>query len=239
MNLGMLTSAEAAHGAAKELVEKARQQGFSDGNAGMVVAQLENQHIPAGNNNVRGALRQYFCYLKPDEKEPFLSLIEGVSYDLSGLLGIDLLVRILGNFNVGARMLADRRHGRPKFVIENEYDVHDLLFVGIRGAFGDARVEEWTPKHAGKSKRIDIVVPSLGALIEVKYVRSRDHARTIGDEIKIDVESYHAHPACQIVLIFVYDPNAQLPDPKILEADLSGRRVKGDSNFDVRLMVYG
>ena len=111
------------------------------------------------------------------------------------------------------------------------------MFVGIRGVFNDARLEEWTPKHAGSSKRVDIVVPSLGALVEIKHIDSRSDARRVADQIKIDIESYHSYQACRSVLVLVYDPNALIPDPEVLETDLSGRRVRGSSTFDVRIMV--
>lgn len=67
LKLGMLVSAEAAHGVAAQLAKDAKDMGVSDGNAGIVAGQLENQHIPTGLNNVRGALEQYSRYLAPSE----------------------------------------------------------------------------------------------------------------------------------------------------------------------------
>lgn len=239
MNLGMLVSVEAAHGVTAQLAKDAKAKGIQDGNAGTVADQLEHQHIPTGLNNLRGALEQYSRYLVPSEREPFLPLLTESLPNFGRVDETSLLVRLIDNFRIGARRLACRGHSRPTFVIENEYDVQDLLFVGIRGIFNDALMEEWTPKHAGNSKRIDIVVPSLGALIETKYVRSKDHARSIANEIKIDIESYHSYHTCRSVLVLVFDPKALIPDPDVLETDLSGLRVKGDSTFDVRIMVRG
>jgi len=237
MNLGLLACGEAESGATAQLSKDAEAKGISDGNAGAVAEQLEKQHVPTFLNNVRGALEQYLRYLTPLEREPFLPLLAESLPNFGSVDETSLLIRLIDNFRIGARILADRSHSRPAFVIENEYDVQDLLFVGIRGVFNDARLEEWTPKHAGNSKRVDIVVPSLGALVETKYIRSRSHARSVADEIKIDIESYHSYHACRSVLVLVYDPNASIPDPEVLETDLSGRRVKGNSTFDVRIMV--
>jgi len=148
-----------------------------------------------------------------------------------------LIIRIIDNFRVGAKLLVERGHNRPPFLIETEYDVQDLLFACVRSLFNDARTEEWTPKHASTSKRVDIVVPSAGVLIEVKYIRNRPHSKSVSDEIKVDIESYHSHPSCKTLLVLIYDPQGHLTDPDSLEMDLSGRRIKGNSSFDVQVMV--
>lgn len=169
------------------------------------------------------------CGQRPDRYEllPNLEQVDTTS----------LIIRIIDNFRVGAKLLAERSHGRPPLLIENEYDVQDLLFVCIRSLFNDARTEEWTPKHANTSKRVDIVIPSAGVLVEVKYVRNTPHSKSVSDEIKIDIESYHNHPSCKTLLVLIYDPSGHMADPDALEMDLSGRRIKGSSSFDVQVMV--
>lgn len=165
------------------------------------------------------------CDQRPDRYEllPNLDQIDQAS----------LLIRIIDNFRIGAHLLADRAHRRPPFIIENEYDVQDLLFTCVRSVFNDARTEEWTPKHAGSSKRVDIVVPSASVLIETKYIRASGHAKAVANEI--DIESYHSHPSCKSILVLVYGPANHIVDPEALETDLSGRRTKGNSSFDVQV----
>jgi hypothetical protein len=82
MMLGILAASEASQGASMQLSIDAKAAGVSDGNAGVVAAQLRDQHIPTSTNNVRGALKQYLRYLTPLEKEPFLPLLDTVP-DLS------------------------------------------------------------------------------------------------------------------------------------------------------------
>lgn len=79
MNLGMLVSAEAARGVTTQLSKDAGLKCVSDGNAGVVAKQLEDQQIPTLSNNVRGALKQYLRYLTPLEAAPFLPLLETAS----------------------------------------------------------------------------------------------------------------------------------------------------------------
>jgi REase_DpnII-MboI len=157
--------------------------------------------------------------------------------DLGTLDKPSLLIQMLDYFPVLSRSLARRGHGRPSYLIENEYDVQDLLFVAVRAVFDDARTEDWTPKHAGSSKRIDIVVPSAETVIETKIVRDAAHARRIADELKIDIESYHAHSVCKRLLAFIFDPNGYIVDPNAITQDLSGVRIKGDHRFDVQVLV--
>jgi REase_DpnII-MboI len=157
--------------------------------------------------------------------------------DLGTLDKPSLLIQMLDYFPTLSRYLARRGHGRPSYLIENEYDVQDLLFVAVRAVFDDARTEDWSPKHAGASKRIDIVVPSAETVIETKIVRDAAHARRIADELKIDIESYHAHPACKRLLAFVFDPHSHIVDPNALAKDLSGVRIKGDRKFDVQVLI--
>lgn len=157
--------------------------------------------------------------------------------DLGGVNKPSLLVQMVDHFPVIARFMVRRGNARPPYLIENEYDVQHLLFVAVRSVFEDARIEDWTPKHAGASKRIDIVVPSAQTVMETKIIRNAAHAKRIADEIKVDIESYHAHPACKRLLALLYDPSQHIIDPAGIMNELSGQRVKGESKFDVQVLV--
>ena len=147
------------------------------------------------------------------------------------------VIAAIDSFPVIRRFLASRKHGRPAIAIDNEYDVQDLLFCLLRSVFHDARLEDWTPKHAGSAKRIDIVLPSQKVIVETKFVRDAAHARAVADELKIDIESYHAHPSCGTLIAFVHDPAQHIIDPEQIMTDLSGHRAKGKAQFDVRVLI--
>ena len=187
--------------------------------------------------DIRGCAASFY----PPEMEELVCGLRRDRYqllpDLKGLDKPSLLIQMLDYFPVLARSMSTRGHGRPAYVIENEYDVQDLLYVAVRAVFDDARTEDWTPKHAGASKRIDIVVPSAETVIETKMVRDVSHGRCIGDELKVDIESYHAHPSCKRLLALVYDPRSHIVDPSSITKDLSGMRVKGSHSFDVQVLV--
>ena len=148
-----------------------------------------------------------------------------------------LLMNMLDAFPVIARRLKQRKNKRPPLIIENEYDVQDLLFAIMRSVFDDARTEEWPPKHAGKDRRIDIVLPTHEIVVEVKIIRDTSHASSVVDELMIDIESYHAHPKCKTLLMFLWDPEGYIIDPIPLSRDLSGLRVKKDHQFNVHVLI--
>lgn len=150
---------------------------------------------------------------------------------------IALAMQILNNFPIVARSLRDRQRRRPAFAIENEYDVQDLLFACFRSAFDSAKREEWTPKSAGSAKRMDLVIPDDEIVVEAKYVRDTKHATRIADELRIDFECYHSHPACKQLLVLVHDPLSHISDGVQFGNDLSGLRQKDGHVFDVMVLV--
>ncbi len=152
----------------------------------------------------------------------------------------DKLAVILGVFDsisTGISFLSKRNHGRPPYVVENEYDLQDLLYVILKPFFADARLEEYTPKHAGGAKRIDIVIPSIETVVETKYVRDERHAVSVADEIKVDIESYHVHPSCKTLCVLVYDSRMMIKDPINVAIDLSGLRIIGGKSFETKVVI--
>lgn len=189
--------------------------------------------------DIRGCLASFFppgmeelvCGGREDRYEylPNLNVVDKRS----------LVATVLNTFPTICRFLAQREQGRPNFLVENEYDVQDLLFAQLRPLFEDLKREEWTPKHAGSAKRMDLVIPSEGIVVEVKIVRNKSHAKSFCDELKIDIESYHSYQNCKTLFAFVFDPKSLVVDPEQISADLDGLRVKGTTSFDVRVLIRG
>lgn len=148
-----------------------------------------------------------------------------------------LLQEILEMFPQTVRTLDARSGGRPPYKVENEQDVRDLLFAVVKCVFPDAILEDPTVKHAGGTKRIDIVIPTLSIVIEAKFVRDSNHARNVADELKIDIESYHVHPHCKTLFAFVWDEKNHLQDRSNFIKDLRGLRVEDDMRFNVEVVV--
>ncbi|MCP4613509.1 MAG: response regulator [Planctomycetes bacterium] len=145
--------------------------------------------------------------------------------------------RILESFTTCVGRLVDRGYGRPAIEMANEYDVQDLLYVMIKPLFPGLECEEYTPKYAGSQKRVDFVIKEIGVIIEAKYVRDKRHAKTILDEIKIDIESYHAHAHCNTLIFFIYDPNLEIQDARKKMLELSGTRSIKGREMQVKIIV--
>lgn len=116
-----------------------------------------------------------------------------------------LLREIINMFPQSVKILNNRRADKPSYEINCEQDVQDLLLAIIKSVFPDAKREEFTPKHANGTKKIDIVIPRIKTLIEVKYVRDERHSKNIADELKIDIESYHTYPKLNVLIAYIWD----------------------------------
>lgn len=147
-----------------------------------------------------------------------------------------VLHQLADSLPVSLKALTDRG-ARTAYVIASERDLQDVVYFFLRNLYEDVRREEWVPSSAGDAKRIDLLIPSTETVIELKIVRDRPHAKKIANELRVDLESYHLHPACRNFFGLVWDPTREIADPRQLERDLSGTRVKDDHSFDASIRV--
>jgi len=132
--------------------------------------------------------------------------------------------------------LTYRRKGAEQLRFTNEYDVQDLLHALLRPWVQDVRPEEYTPSYAGRSTRMDFLLPAHELVIETKCIRDRQHAKNVGDELLLDIGHYAAHPTCKKLWCVVYDPEHFLTNPEGL-SDLDGEHKKNDRSISVRTFV--
>lgn len=142
------------------------------------------------------------------------TVVEGPSDHLA------LIERLCLRFHLAARELRQRHGGRPPFLIEDEYDLQDLVHAMLRLHFDDIRDEEWTPSYAGRASRVDFLLKDEETVIEVKKSRPNLRAKEIGEQLIIDRDRYQAHPNCKTLICFVYDPDRLIQNPRGLERDL-------------------
>jgi REase_DpnII-MboI len=151
--------------------------------------------------------------------------------DRHGAMGI---IEGLGeHFHAVARRLEKRHDGRETLLIEDEYDVQDLMGALLLSRFWDIRPEECTPSYAGKSSRIDFLIKQEKVVVETKMTRDGLNDGKLGEEIIIDIARYKAHPECGALFCFVYDPAHRLKNPHALESDLSGKK----DGLEVRVQI--
>ena len=76
--------------------------------------------------------------------------------------------------------------------IDHEYHVQNLLWTLLRPVFSDLVDEQSLPKVGHKTPRYDLGIPSLGTIIEVKFMRKAGSAacRKTTEEIAADRSLY-------------------------------------------------
>jgi len=148
------------------------------------------------------------------------------SYDPMGPIS-----NLCERFHLVARQLRDRHDGRETLDVQDEYDVQDLLHALLHLYFDDIRPEEWTPSYAGKTSRMDFLLKQEQIVIEIKKTRKGLNAKELGSQLIEDIGRYQAHPDCDSLICFVYDPDGRISNPRGIENDL--RRSEGDLRVEV------
>lgn len=128
--------------------------------------------------------------------------------------GLDDLVRFLKHIPVGLKRWTWENEGRTrgaepvKWCIENEYHVQNLLYVLLAPVFNDIADEVYLQPIGQKTPRIDLYLPSLHTIIEVKYRKdSRKSFQALLSEIAEDASLYNADQKYgdALIVIFLWD----------------------------------
>ncbi len=144
---------------------------------------------------------------------------------------VSLVEKLCKRFHHVARQLSFRHAKRNTLIIDDEYDVQDLMHSILVIEFDDIRPEEYTPSYAGSNSRMDFLLKQEQIVIETKKTRNSLRGKELGDELIIDIEKYANHQDCKTLICFVYDPEELIKNPRGLENDLSGQH--GDLNVKV------
>lgn len=154
--------------------------------------------------------------------------VQAIEVDYFGLTE-----RICSRFHLVAKQLRTRHSNRETLIVNDEYDVQNLLHALLHIYFEDIRPEEWTPSYAGGCSRVDFLLKDENIVIEVKKTRQTLKAKELGEELIIDSQRYRTHPNCKKLLCFVYDPEGWIANPRGLENDLN----KKESDFEIKVII--
>ncbi len=109
--------------------------------------------------------------------------------------------------------------------IDHEYHVQNLLWTLLRPVFSDLVDEQSLPKVGHKTPRYDLGVPSLGTIVEVKFMRKAGSAacRKTTEEIAADRSLYLGPTTGYSRLIaFIWDECRQTEEYQTLKEGLEG-----------------
>jgi hypothetical protein len=127
---------------------------------------------------------------------------------------LDDLRRFLERIPIGLKRWTWENKGRTKnaepvkWPIENEYHVQNLLYVLLAPVFEDVADEVYLQPVGQKTPRVDLYLPSMHTIIEVKYRKEvvKSFQALIG-EIAEDASLYHCDPAYENsrIVAFLWD----------------------------------
>ena len=127
---------------------------------------------------------------------------------------LDDLLGFLAHIPIGLKRWTWEESGRTKgaepvkWRVENEYHVQNLLYVLLAPIFNDIADEVYLQPVGQKTPRIDLYLPSLHTIIEVKYRKdAKKSFQSLISEIAEDASLYRSdvkYKAAQIV-IFLWD----------------------------------
>ena len=148
------------------------------------------------------------------------------------------ILQILEEFgNAVKKITQTRRKDHISFNIIDEYDVQDLLYVILKSVYPKLITEDPIAKIGSKSTKIDLILRGQGILIEVKIINTTGNSENkIIDDLKKDIESYHANKGLKTLICFVYDPQNLIKDEHNIK-QLEGQRTKIEHTFEVKIVI--
>ena len=164
-------------------------------------------------------------------------LNKGVIVRENVLPNVNLLTNILNNFNDAVSRLKYRRKGKDAFILNDEYDVQDVIYVMLKGAFSTLQYEDPTSKNGLTSARPDFTVKDLNTYIEAKFISKKGKEKEIQEECKLDIDNYGAQDNCYKIIFFIYDPNKCIDNQHAFKASLEKSRMIDNKEIEVITLI--
>jgi REase_DpnII-MboI len=110
-----------------------------------------------------------------------------------------------------------------RWPVTAEREVQDILWLMLRPVFDDLVEEETLPRLGHSTYRADFGIPSLGILIEVKYVRKSSDFKEIEKQVLEDSVAYlNGVTAYSEIVVFIYDESASVQEHDTTASSLRG-----------------
>lgn len=101
--------------------------------------------------------------------------------------------------------------GTPRqWHIDNEYHVQNFLYFLLTPLFPDLKDEDYTSSVGPIHPRLDLAIPSLGLIVEVKFMRASDKPQKMIEQIATDASLYLVQGSgFQFILPFIWDDSCR------------------------------
>lgn len=137
------------------------------------------------------------------------------------------LVKFLEGVPAGLRRWAWEEKPRTKsgearkWHVDHEYHVQDLLYFLLAPVFPDIKDEEYVSSLGQKQPRTDLFIPSLKAIVEVKFLRAGEKFQKVIDEVAADASLYLRDGSDYVGLVaFVWDDSRRTEEHPLLRNGL-------------------
>lgn len=162
---------------------------------------------------------------------------ESVSKD-NNFKTVDHILDLLQRFHLGANHLEKhRRVNHDPFVVNDEFDVQDLLFSILLVNFPDVEIEDPAKKIAGVSSRLDVVIRNLKLIIEIKCFKKGNNWATMFKDINHKIQTYSQNENYDQMIIFIYNPDSALVNPDKIQKDITKKQTIDGKNFNIICIV--
>jgi DpnII restriction endonuclease len=129
------------------------------------------------------------------------------------------------------------RRMSPILPLNTEASVQDLIYFMLRPGIIDLVPEQPIANATRQYSLEDYMCRNLSTVVEAKFVRSKQHGRTLKKELHDDIGEYKADASCQHLIFFVYDPNKYLESPTGLTKAIEGAHVHNGKGLNVYCVV--
>src|SRR5437867_10362782 len=93
------------------------------------------------------------------------------------------------------------------------------------------------PSFAGAASRMDLLLKAEKIVVECKMARKGLGPKEVGEQLITDIARDKAHPDCDRLVCFVYDPQHVIKNPRGLKKDLNTLATSGTCRLKVEVIV--
>jgi len=151
--------------------------------------------------------------------------------------GFASIVAALENFMECVRYLNTRRSGGAILSLESEADVQDAIYLMLRPWVADLVPEDPTGRIGNRYSIKDFMSVSAQTIVEAKFIRDKEHGKSITKELHDDIETYRHHHYCDNIIFFIYDLDTHIADFDALKRAIHAARIYDGHAVNVLLIV--
>ena len=145
--------------------------------------------------------------------------------------------RAIDSLTPSIRLFNKREKGLAPWPVNREDDVRDLLYAVLRASVLDLKREEPVSSRAATYKVVDLYSEVGRLFVELKWIKKPEQWKQILKQINDDIQSYVADSRCHTLVFVVIDAVRDIPDPALVERDLSKTQTVDERSIDVMTFV--